>query len=741
MKNYLLSLTTAALLAGSVQAQVVPGIAAKKAVVPSAALTMKKAGPNQVVTAPAKAINGLARKAPVTRVDEEQRPHKELSYQVNGNESINGSITAIGFSFDKMAQNQCTGIGFAQQYTPAQLARLAGNTITTIAFTAWKADYTDVTAFVLDAESGEVLWETPVDLKMIDFRGDGEYNVLECNYVITGEEKQGIVVGWAAKTAAPAAGDPYYAQNGIITTTYNDYTNIGLGGIVLAYQEDNLVIYDRLGRVKDVSGNMVYAAADILCMTEGDAAIPDTDASALATNPIRAVTGQAANVEFLVQNCGLDPVTSIECEYSLNGKTFKTTKTLDTPALYLQTVQVDVPALVSETAGRFDGTVEIIKVNNLDDSYITDNDNITDYSQIIMDRAYNRVPVYEVHNCTFADYADDGVFAIKSFAEAYPNGIPLHGFIKLYSNIDEPLESASYKTIIQNYYQGMLPAAMVNREFGTTNPYQDMNELVQVALTRPSEASITLEADMPGGFGANCSVDAKATIAFSTNAEAGKYGVAFLLTEDDVEVPVFSYIGLFVQEYMKQGADENWLKNNLGFTDEQIEYGKAATQDGNYYFSTTPMDGVVLGISDPVGSKTLLPAIESGQEYEIDFQSIPYSGDRTPSIVEDNLNVVALVIDQETGIVVSAVKTPCGTTSEPSSINTVSKEGEAQITVLDGAFGVTAKNATAEVYTADGRLVTSCTVNGQTSLPTFGQGAYIIRVVEGNKVISKKAVF
>ena len=81
------------------------------------------------------------------------------------------------------------------------------------------------------------------------------------------------------------------------------------------------------------------------------------------------------------------------------------------------------------------------------------------------------------------------------------------------------------------------------------------------------------------------------------------------------------------------------------------------------------------------------------------------------------------------------------TSSGPSSIDAVENAANAQVAVADGAFNVTADNATAEVYTVDGKLVSSCTVNGSASLPTFGNGVYVIRVVSNGKVITKKATF
>ena len=65
----------------------------------------------------------------------------------------------------------------------------------------------------------------------------------------------------------------------------------------------------------------------------------------------------------------------------------------------------------------------------------------------------------------------------------------------------------------------------------------------------------------------------------------------------------------------------------------------------------------------------------------------------------------------------------------------------ADITAADGAFNVKANGVVAQVYDAQGRLVSSATVNGEASLPTFGKGVFIIRVTKGGNTTSQKAIF
>lgn len=100
----------------------------------------------------------------------------------------------------------------------------------------------------------------------------------------------------------------------------------------------------------------------------------------------------------------------------------------------------------------------------------------------------------------------------------------------------------------------------------------------------------------------------------------------------------------------------------------------------------------------------------------------------------------AVLYDNKTREIVNSACAWLGKTSSGIENNTVAAP-EALVGVANGAFTVTAQNAKAEVFNLNGQLVTSATVNGSASLPTFGKGVYVIRVTENGKVFSKKAAF
>ena len=304
----------------------------------------------------------------------------------------------------------------------------------------------------------------------------------------------------------------------------------------------------------------------------------------------------------------------------------------------------------------------------------------------------------------------------------------------------DPLAADSYQQVVKAYAESF-PTAMINRE--VTEHVLDAPELAQAISDQICEANVTLEGAITESM-TSSSVTGKVKVDFSIDAPAGTYGLAYVVTEDDVKgVRQLNYFAANYYNYSSQ-YDDKTIMQGLGWTQEMIDYAKTATADkqGNYW-STEPMDHVACYLSSPMGNGDVLPAVEKGKPVEVEFEfDVPSR--KSPAIDTENLHLAALLFDQNSGIVVTAAQIKLSgenTSSGPSSIDAVENAASAQVTVAEGAFNVTADQATAEVYTADGKLVSSCTVNGSASLPTFGNGVYVIRVVSNGKVITKKATF
>ena len=178
------------------------------------------------------------------------------------------------------------------------------------------------------------------------------------------------------------------------------------------------------------------------------------------------------------------------------------------------------------------------------------------------------------------------------------------------------------------------------------------------------------------------------------------------------------------------------------------------------YWSDFTMNHVGCSIDDPtfatseaVYNKLVLPAIVKGQEVAHTYtlknptrtagtdnygNALQYTSE-VPAVNNENLKYAALLIDLRSGKILTGCQAALGETV--TSNDKADAADVADITAADGAFTVKANGAVAQVYDAQGRLVSSATVNGEASLPTFGKGVFIIRVTKGGNTTSQKAIF
>ena len=231
------------------------------------------------------------------------------------------------------------------------------------------------------------------------------------------------------------------------------------------------------------------------------------------------------------------------------------------------------------------------------------------------------------------------------------------------------------------------------------------------------------------------SVSITPSIEFNIDVPAKYYGLAYVITEDNITgVDQLNYYYGKPDSYF-EGADDLKFLQTVTPTDQKADSGTM------YYYYQPTFNDIARTIDSPWGDKHLLPACKAGEKVTLDPVVI-----EMPSSIEssktDDVNVTALLIDQRTGVIVTASRVKFNESGWAVGINKVENAtDEPVIEVAEGAFNVTAENATAKVYTIDGKLVTSATVKGSASIPTFGNGAYIIRVEANGQKFAKKAIF
>lgn len=741
MKKFLLSLAAVALLAAPASAQLLQ----KKA----SAFGQKKELP---AWAQKQLRNDLVlQHVPIAMENQKllsrassQRSRTEISYQVNGTEMQECGLVPL-FSPGTLAKNGFTGYGYGAFFYGDMISRYTGNTLKSINFAVWPGNYSGVLVFVIDGMTGELLWSTTLDqLKCIDSEtGDLNMNSVPCDYVVTGEETV-LYIGWVAQYS-PSADDPLASKYEGILPYYVDNTQTGEGAYINVLTADGK--YGpalSAGMLKDEEGNLVYAAATLTIDTEGKNGLKDNDSYPVSMSTVRGNinTGKGGKAQVELENLGLEPIQSVDYTLSLGDKSVNGSYKFDKPIPFYRAGVMEVPAVLANEAGSDVATLTVNKVNGVDDEMAENDDNVIQGYVYSLSENYRRMPVIEEFTSNTCGWCPYGIWGLRDAMKACSDNavaIAIHTTFEEKLGAD-PLAADSYQQVVKAYAESF-PTAMINRE--VTEHVLDAPELAQAISDQICEANVTLEGAITESM-TSSSVTGKVKVDFAIDAPAGTYGLAYVVTEDDVKgVRQLNYFAANYYNYSSQ-YDDKTIMQGLGWTQEMIDYAKTATADkqGNYW-STEPMDHVACYLSSPMGNGDVLPAVEKGKPVEVEFEfDVPSR--KSPAIDTENLHLAALLFDQNSGIVVTAAQIKLSdenTSSGPSSIDAVENAANAQVAVADGAFNVTADNATAEVYTVDGKLVSSCTVNGSASLPTFGNGVYVIRVVSNGKVITKKATF
>lgn len=757
MKHILLALATAAALAAPAGAQnLMSSKITKSMPMLKTGLTFNpQVGQHAMINA--KGIKPMA----TTGVT---RNPKNLSYEVSGDELKN--LQPFSTFPHSALQQAGFAVGYAQVFGRDVLNRFAGNKLGKIKFFPWLGVYSNAKVFVYDASTidqvngtvGKALWSQDITIK------GNTVNSVDCDYVIPAEGlKQGIVVGFYANVKAASSDQN---KDNYTVVCYQDKTQAGSGGYIWGHSAQ------AEGFLANLSSQ--GAATALWCETEGDAGLRTEDVCAAAADQARGAVGSTQSILGQFINFGTDSIYSIDYTYENGGKTTSGTVKFREPVKYYCASTFHFDAPVNEAAGRYtNGKLTITKANGKDDEYTTGRDNEYPYvNTVALSEAYKRTPVIEEFTSTTCGNCPLGIIGLPKAVEAV-NGkavaIAVHADYDPNSYGYDPLVSSSYENVAYQYASSF-PSAFVNRE-EMTHAYYGIVDAVKEMAEKPCEASMTFTPKKTlQGIKMNTKLN------FTIDAAEGEYGIAYAVTEDNVEnVSQLNYLAYYYNEGTKKGYKQwvDWF-NELPSDVKPLATSDFFTigDDKNIsYWSDFTMNHVGCSIDDPtfatseaVYNKLVLPAIVKGQEVAHTYtlknptrtagtdnygNALQYTSE-VPAVNNENLKYAALLIDLRSGKILTGCQAALGETVTSNDkadltagINDVKADAAdvADITAADGAFTVKANGAVAQVYDAQGRLVSSATVNGEASLPTFGKGVFIIRVTKGGNTTSQKAIF
>lgn len=588
------------------------------------------------------------------------------------------------------------------------LGKFVGNTIDAFGFYGPLGTHTNCSVWIMSANTGKILWQQDCSIK------EYEYNVVECNtpYTITGEP---LMIGYTTFTKTP--------------TNYN-YPRVGLWATATRASDCLYFYYNGWNNFSGAVYKDNNAALGLELLTSGPSNRGENDLTVVAADGVRAELSKG-NTKFqaYVTNYGLNDITSFDYTYEVDGNTTNGSVNVSTPLGYLATGRIAVEEVKPNSKGVYTGKFTVTSVNGTGDGNTADN--AVDVPVVALDGGVKRMNVIEEWASTECGWCPRGVVGLDKIKQTYKDDLlPISVHTWFNTQGDDPLDVPAYEEVLMTYASSF-PGASINREYNDVEPYYNFADFPNI-FGQHCEATLGLATE-DEDMGASVSITP--SIEFNIDVPAKLYGLAYVITEDNITgVDQLNYFYGLPDSYFK-GADDLKFLQTVTPTEEKPVSGTM------YYYYQPTFNDIARTIDSPWGDKHLLPACKAGEKVTLDPVVI-----KMPESIEssktDDVNVTALLIDQRTGIIVTASRVKFGESGWAVGINKVENAiDEPVIEVAEGAFNVTAENATAKVYTIDGKLVTSATVKGSASIPTFGNGAYIIRVEANGQKFAKKAIF
>ena len=632
------------------------------------------------------------------------RDPQQISWSAEPSPQINSYSAKF-----KLSNLQGTVMGNAQQFPASLLQRYAGATLSTIEcrVPAQVKSMSEVTVFIWDYETGEKLWTSSTSPTF-----KPGVNTVPCDYVITGDKT--LFVGFYGS----AKGTEY---------TVDVYKTYGTpDGYIIANKN-----FYNYGNIFNQGGETL--AAPIFCYaTGGKGGLKDYDVQLIDSDVIRS-EGSADDVvptNATIINWGIQPVQSMDYSFAIDGQTYASslsTGSAEKVFPYGATVYFNYEGHVAATPGRSVATLSVDKVNGQPDQFTEDGDNAGGVPVITLPAdAPKRKIALEMPQSSEDQISVFSLVAHDNLRELLPevNTIGLH-FTPSGYNTSDPLADPTVPEVLPYVLcQGFTGFGALNREqlgydlyYGENLDAATIEEGLIASLrsyldTHQCEAQCEQLSSSVSGT----QVNVTSQFRFVLPANEGSYAVIYNVSEDG---PTGTQANAFNGMNASQVPWEEFYPFfNMGET-----------------YTATYKD-VSRAYNDPLGLNdgSALGAVQAGQ-------TLTHSASFNVAMLDkaDKASVTAMLIDLQTGSVVQSQRAALG--QSYTGIHAVEVGQAPQVDFKQGAFTVRADKARAQVYSTDGRLISSCTVNGEASLPVFTRGAYILRVETDGQVSTTKVVY
>ncbi|MBO7556967.1 MAG: hypothetical protein J6T52_00580 [Bacteroidaceae bacterium] len=352
--------------------------------------------------------------------------------------------------------------------------------------------------------------------------------------------------------------------------------------------------------------------------------------------------GEAGEATINVINYGGNGVQSLELECEVAGQSYTTTVTLDQPisnffgASGVATVQI--PAIAE--LGHYDATYKVTKVNGQPNEY-------ADIASTGAIEVISFVPIHrallEEYTGTWCQYCPRGFVGLEEMNRLYPND-----FIGVSYHNGDPMEimdSYSFPSDVPGFPDAWLDRVHETDAFAGDLDYYSYQFGIDQAWLQQCEVFAPADIEVRATYNeAKTQVTATSTVIFPYTVENNKYLITYILTADGLT-----------------GTSNDWAQVNAyagqeGWPEIMDMFTEAGSPVTNLEFCD-----VAIMAPDLFGMEGSLPATVPAEEaqthtYTFDLsKAVSTSGE---NLVQDinKLNVVALLVDSETGQVMNANK-------------------------------------------------------------------------------------
>lgn len=343
----------------------------------------------------------------------------------------------------------------------------------------------------------------------------------------------------------------------------------------------------------------------------------------------------AANTPFEVKanvtNKGLQPLRSVEVEYTVNNSEPKTaTGTFYNPIATLKSGECVIPGVTVPSTGAYNIVVKLTKVNGV---AIED---AGEASALVMSMAegmgFTPNVVIEEFTGTWCGYCPLGYTTMEEIHEKYTDGT----LIPVCIHADDAMESDTYIKVNDLYNNAGFPNSIINRNAAYENnqgalypyPLSDIEVFYNQIRANLVPAGVTLQCKFTED---NKSVVFEGNTQFCLDFPTHNYTLSFGLTEDNV--------GPYTQNnnYYRQGAQYG-------------EWNEAGSR------VSLKFNDVGRKLDNINGIEGLIPAtLTAGKDYPYTYTMTIPSG-----VKNENLNGIVYLTNKTTGFIVNAATVKAG---------------------------------------------------------------------------------